>query len=212
MGASEYRQTAVLRGRITAIDYKKRTFTLSRITGDAVQGFFTADLGQRMHEYLNPDKATKVAVRGLVVYDPTDRPRKIEKVAHIDQLDPNNVPARLEEFTTLKEGWLDGAGSVPGAAGIEWLIEAWQANYPDDLPLPFAYPTEEGGVRFEWTIGKWEVSADMNLPDRTVELFGSKMGEELDVDITLNLAEAGGWAGLAESIAQLVTQVGGERQ
>ena len=90
-----------------------------------------------------------------------------EYAGRVDLLDPLDVPARLDELRAMQDGWLDGAGKAPSHAGLDWLADAFARHYPDDAPLPYAYPTPEGGVQFEWTLGVHDISLEVNLNDRT---------------------------------------------
>ena len=49
-------------------------------------------------------------------------------------------------FASCLDGWLDGDGKAPSSDGLEWLRDAFECNYPDEVPVPHIYPTESGGV------------------------------------------------------------------
>ncbi|WP_232537517.1 hypothetical protein [Cystobacter fuscus] len=87
-----------------------------------------------------------------------------------------DVESRLKEFEDLEHGWLDGEdGEVPSKEGLGWLrgiILALMASYK--VPLPYLYPTPEGGVQAEWTFKPWEVSAEFNLLKRSAYLHAVK--------------------------------------
>jgi len=55
---------------------------------------------------------------------------------------------RLLELETLSAGWLDGAGLPPALPALR--------NARALLVPPRLYPTPEGGVQAEWTIGSYE--------------------------------------------------------
>ena len=206
LGAPEYRQIAILRGRVTAVDVEKHTFMLTLVVGDRVHGETPADYAKAIHAALDPNGSTKVVIRGLVVYDPNDRAKNIEKIAHFEQLDPNDVPFRLEELALLKDGWLDGYGKAPGDK-VGWLIRTWEKEYSDDLPTPFAYPTPEGGIQLEWTIGQqWEVSVDVNLTTKRAELTALKVGTDTSADAEADLGTSAGWKLLAQYIRSFMAQ------
>ena len=57
-------------------------------------------------------------------------------------LDPLDVPARLDELRGMQDGWLEGDGKAPPHSGLDWLSGAFaKRGYPDDIPLPYTYPT-----------------------------------------------------------------------
>ena len=64
-------------------------------------------------------------------------------------MDPLHVPARLDELRSMQDSWLEGEGKASPHSGLDWLSDAFQSQYPDDIPLPYTYPTFEGGVQCE---------------------------------------------------------------
>jgi hypothetical protein len=119
-------------------------------------------------------------------------------------VDPRNIPARLDELRTLKDGWLDGGGLAPSAKGLDWLATALDEHFPDNLPLPYVYPVAEGGVQLEWPLKPQEVSLEID--------FGQKSGEwhVLNIDTnaeelkSLNLAEEAAWSWVIKRLTELV--------
>lgn len=84
-------------------------------------------------------------------------------------MDPLDIGARLDDLRVLKDGWLDGAGIALPSAGLDWLTGAFEELYPDDVPLPYLYPTESGGVRAEWSLEGFEVSLEIDLSGKVGE-------------------------------------------
>ncbi|CCQ96694.1 hypothetical protein CULT_480023 [[Clostridium] ultunense Esp] len=84
---------------------------------------------------------------------------------HVILLDSLNVPTRLEELSLLKDGWFDGEGKALDKNGIKWFADLFTRFYPDELPLPYVFPTIEGDIRLEWSMGPYEASLEL------VELF-----------------------------------------
>jgi hypothetical protein len=74
-----------------------------------------------------------------------------------------DIRARLAELGELKEGWLEGKGHPPDAAGLTWLAGAFYRFCPDFMPDPRLYPTPEGNVLAEWTIGSCDISLEIDL-------------------------------------------------
>jgi hypothetical protein len=66
-------------------------------------------------------------------YDRLGRLQGIEAIERATLLDPNDIPFRLEQLKSLKDGWLDGRGIAPSPAGLDWLAGAIEARYPEDL-------------------------------------------------------------------------------
>ena len=86
-------------------------------------------------------------------------------------LDPLDVGSRLDELRDLRDGWLDGEGVAPDHAGLDWLSGVFKRYYPDDVQLPHTYPTEDGGISLEWSLGTWEIDIEVNLEKHTGEWY-----------------------------------------
>jgi hypothetical protein len=104
----------------------------------------------------------------------------------------NDVSARVEELRALEPGWLDRAGNAPSSAFLDWLNQKFECCYPDSAPLPFLYPTAEGGVQAEWSVSAHEISLEI-APDthhaewQALELeSGEQATRHLDLDDQAN--------------------------
>ena len=101
------------------------------------------------------------------------------------------------------ENWGDGYGKAPDHAGLDWLADSFERHYPDDLPLPYTYPTPEGGVQMEWSLGPFEISLEINLDSHLAEWFWVEVHSDAEGEKTLNLNDANEWAWLANELQRL---------
>ncbi len=85
-----------------------------------------------------------------------------ESVTYHAVVDLPDVAARLNEIRNLKDGWLDGKGRAPSASGLEWFARILRKLGTKGTPPPYLYPTPEGGVRAEWSLGSQDVSLDVD--------------------------------------------------
>ena len=115
-------------------------------------------------------------------------------------MSPPDVPACLDEFRSMEDGWLDGDGLAPGHAGLDWLAAAFTAQYPKDGPLPYTYPTPEGGVWLEWTLGQQEISLNIDIAGHRGYWHRLDMASLADDERELNLDDASEWNWLAAEI------------
>lgn len=156
-----------LRGTIPEVDYGKWTFQLQTLQGNRLVAPLLAqhlDVVQRANNSFPSDARLKVQVQGIVRCRLNGSPQAIESVEHISLLDPNDIKVRLEELAQLKAGWLDGNLGLPlDANGLGWLETQFLRYYPDELPLPYLYPTAEGQLQAEWTLGQMEASLEIDL-------------------------------------------------
>jgi hypothetical protein len=117
-----------------------------------------------------------------------------EKVSFPDPLD---IRTRLDELKLLGPGWLDGKGIPPSHAGLDWLADAFDAYYADDIPLPYLFPTPEGHVLAEWSLKPWSPSLEIHLAVKGAEwhCLNLDTDEESEKDVDLGKAEDWLWLG-----------------
>ena len=120
---------------------------------------------------------------------------------------PLDVAARLNELRAMQDGWLDGDGVAPPHVGLDWLADAFNRHYPDDLPLPYAYPTPEGGVQMEWSLGPFEISLEIDLASHSAEWFWVEIPTDAEDERMLNLDDETAWDWFAAEIRRLARSI-----
>ena len=189
---------SVCRGAVVATNDSAHKFTIRLPGGQEVPApLATEHRDAVLDAQKKAPGGVRVAVRGIGRYTRADRLVSLEEVEDVTLLEPLDVPARLDELRLLKAGWLDGDGKSLDGAALDKLGHLFAVNYPGDLPLPYTYPTEDGGIQFEW-----------RLQDATPEIeidLASFEGEWLsnDDEATIDLSAARGWADLAERVGGL---------
>lgn len=110
-------------------------------------------------------------------------------------LDPLDIGTQLDEMRLLADGWFDGQGLAPDHKGLDWLARAFASHWPEDLPKPRIYPTPEGGVQAEWSIGSHRPSLEIDLTQRKAycHLYDLRTKESQEKDLELNKAESWRW-------------------
>ncbi|MGL4942169.1 MAG: hypothetical protein ACRC46_03140 [Thermoguttaceae bacterium] len=126
--------------------------------------------------------------------------KSVERTKVLENHD--RIAARLDEFKQLKNGWLDGKGIAPDPKKLDWLANAFGDNYPEDLPFPYLYPTAEGGVQVEWSVGKWEITLEVDFDSAHGEWHALHMGNHTEEVKTLNLNVSDDWKWIAAEIAR----------
>lgn len=68
---------------------------------------------------------------------------------------------RIEELSSLEEGWFDGYGSSIEPKLLN-RVESLLGNMitKPDLPLPSLFPTPDGGIQAEWRLNHCDVILD----------------------------------------------------
>lgn len=113
---------------------------------------------------------------------------------------------RIEELRALEAGWLEGKGKAPSSDELDWLCQTFEQQFPDDLPLPHVYPTPEGGLQLEWSLGAVEATLEVRLSEQRAEWH--QLNTETDEDQTeeVSLKTDDGW----QRAAELVRAIAGE--
>ena len=190
-----------VRGSIPELDQDRMTFELQLIDGHKITGTVPDEhLDAIMDAFNGYRDSVKVLIQGLGKYDRQDRLVRVQSVEHTALLDPLDVPARLEEFRQMTAGWLDGEGVAPQPDQLDWLAKTFDLNYPDDLPLPYTFPTPEGRVEMEWSLGSRSVALEVDLAQRRGDWLSYCDESEQDETRTLDLNEHEGWSWLTGRI------------
>ena len=144
--------------------------------------------------------SARVLIQGLGRYDHQHRLMHLQKIEDIALLDPLDVPARLGEFRAMTDGWHDGEGMAPQRAGLEWLAIYFDRHYPDDIPLPYTYPTLEGGIEMEWSIGEHTVVLEVDPATRRGTYLGFDNQSDGEDTRILDLGSRESWVWLTRTI------------
>lgn len=85
-----------------------------------------------------------------------------------------------------------------------WLSEAFRCYYDQELPPPYIYPAPEGGVRFEWALGYFEISLDITLAAHKAYWHSLDLGTGLDEEWNLDLDREADWLWLNARLRHIV--------
>ena len=204
-----------IRGEVTELDRDGMTFKMQPIYGQKVSGPVPEQCYDAFVAAINGHKdAARVLIEGVVEgagkHITQDGPLALESVERVTLLHPLDFHARLDEFRNMQDGWYDGEdGKAPPHSGLDWLSEAFRHGYPDDIPLPYTYPTFDGGVQCEWGIGQFCLEIEIDLDARKGEWlwFDLKANFLEDYeDKVLNLDDPGAWAWMANRIRETLEQ------
>jgi len=126
-----------------------------------------------------------------------------ESVEHVSILDALDISVQLDDLRLMKNGWLEGEGLAPPHEGLDWLSRVFNDHYPENLPSPYLYPTEEGGVQAEWSFKQDEVSLRIDLGSHAGGWHALNMETDADASRTLNLDRAESWDWIGRQIQQM---------
>ena len=205
----EIMRYTTVRGVISEADFKNMKFRLEQIYGSFINCPLPEQYKDTVHDtlgsYKNRDGAkTRVRVQMTGTYDRQDRLLRVETVSGIEQLDPLDVDARLDEFRNLRDGWID-EGVAPRHKELDWLSDTFGQYYPDDLQLPRTYPTADGGVSLEWSAGNLEIDIEIDLNNHTGKwIVFNKDSRQIDEEKELKLDEPDSWGWMSEQLQALM--------
>ena len=193
-----------LRGVICEADQARKTFELQPVHGPRVSGPIPDEYLETVMMAFNQFRSGgRVVVEGTRRSTWGSKVYNLQSVHRISPLDPLDVPARLDEFRNMRNGWLEGDGRAPDHAGLNWLSDSFERHYPDGSPLPHTYPTPEGGVEMEWSFGSQSVILEIDLENRLGDWFGFDKESDEEDGYKLVMSDNTGWERVAAEIRRL---------
>ncbi|MGL4422848.1 MAG: hypothetical protein ACRCZF_19430, partial [Gemmataceae bacterium] len=135
----EFTEETSICGSIHEFDQKAMTFQLTMLN-DTILSRIPVDEPHydTVLEASNGYRTqVRVRVTGVGRFDRNNRLQGMEKVEHVTVLDPLDIRLRLDELKQLKSGWLDGKGDSLAHDGLDWLADAFDSSYSDDVRLPY---------------------------------------------------------------------------
>lgn len=152
------------RGRVPELDHDRRRFEFWPTGGSKI----TVSLPDSHRETLTRafngfwDEA-KVSLTGQGIVSADDKLVSLESIHDVKLLNRLDMDAQLDDLGTLRDGWLDGDGAALDGAGLKWFSTKFAELYPAELPLPYLYPTPEGGLQAEWSLHGCKMDLEVDL-------------------------------------------------
>lgn len=197
--SATYSDKVTLWGTVVEADKDKCTFNLQLLDQRRIEAPLESEHADQILEAFDGwENGVRIRLHGVGKVDLENKILRVESIEQATLLDPLDVPARLDEFRLLKDGWLDGHGVPPRQDGLDWLAEAFTFNYPERLSLPYTFPTEGGGVRFEWSQNPIDASLEIDLSKKTAWWHTLNHESDADSEETLDLSGSAGWTRLAQ--------------
>jgi len=201
---NELTEETSVRGTVPEADQDNMTFQVQLIDGRKVKAPIAAQhLDTIIHAFNYYKPGTRVLLQGIGRFNRNERLLGFDSIEHVSILDALDIPARLDELRSLKDGWLEGEGQAPSHEGLDWLSQVFGQHYPDDLLLPFLYPTAEGGIQAEWSLEPNEVTLKIDLGAHAGQWHALNMETDVEASRELNLNDAGDWQWLVKQIQQM---------
>ena len=206
----EIREEVKIRGIVSAMDKDNQTFVIDLIDGQKVASPYELQHEPIISEAFNTFRQTdplRMIVAGTAVYSRNNASKiqRLDGVDHVSILDPLDISSRLAELRQLKDGWLEGKGRALSEGGCVWFEQTFELNYPDDLNLPFLFPTGEGGLLAEWAFSPNQSSLEVNLDNKTGFFHNLNLDTDEDYEISIDLSASEGWEELNRNLRRFST-------
>ena len=201
---NELTEDVVLRGSIPEADQDRSSFHLQLMDGTRVRATITDQFRAVIMEAFNGyQSGLKVMLQGSGRINRNNKLTGIDTIDQLVALEPNDVATRIEELRVLTNGWLDGAGLALSSDGLDWFSLSFDEIYPPDMVLPYLYPTPEGNLLAEWSIGDNSCSLEVILTTRQAEFHNLDLKTHNDSAQTIDLTEQNGWQSLVQVLRDL---------
>lgn len=203
---SDWTESRTVKGRVSAADKSNAVFNLELADGQKVSGLILDTHRQLiMKAFDEYEQQMHIAVNGWVRRDRSGRMRSFESIDRVSVVDPLDIELRLEQLALLPDGWLDGKGKALSRECVRLLAASFEAHYAPTLPLPYLYPTPEGGVQAEWSGPDWEVSLEISLPSFAAELQAVRVADSFTREKKFQLKpESPDWVELNSTLASIL--------
>ncbi len=202
----EYTESGVLRGLISEMDLYKHTFNISLVNGRR----FSTTYDQLWEEIFldafnsfRTSEAKKVCLEGRIKYSASGNVKEIVSIDSVNILESRDVGFRLEEIGLLNKGWYDGEGVGFNTSELNRFHVLFENHFATDLPLPNIFPTPEGQIQLEWSIGDHEASIEVNLQSLEGEFDILDCDSDESEEAHLNLNSEDAWKVVNAKILKL---------
>lgn len=197
-------EEASVRGTVPEADQGRRTFEVQLVDGQKVRAPIPPQHLDTILEALRGYKnGVRVLLQGMGRFNRAKRLLDFDSIEQVSILNPLDISAQLDDLRLMKNGWLEGEGVAPPHEGLDWLSQVFDDHYSENLPPPYLYPTEEGGVQAEWSFKQDEVSLRIDLGNHVGGWHALNMETDADASRTLNLDRAESWDWIGRQIQQM---------
>ena len=131
-----------------------------------------------------------------------------EALREIEDVQTDTLTSRFHSLMELRDGWLDGKGKAPPHDFLRWLVGQFKNQYPVGLPRPYIYPTPDGGIQAEWSLGPCDVSLTIDSKTYEAAWHALNLDTDHEDEHTIHLGESGEWQRLISNIVLLLRSHG----
>ena len=200
----ELTKDTTVRGTVPEVNQDDMTFQIQLFDGQQIMAPIAPQHFDAILEAFNGYKNNlRFLFQGLGRFNRSEQLLGFDSIEHIRILDSLDISAQIDDLRLLKDGWLEGQGKAPSKEGLNWLSQAFDNYYLGDLPLPYLYPTEPGGVQVEWSLGRNEITLEIDLAEHSGHFHALHMEDDTEKTRLLDLSSDKHWMDLKELITSM---------
>ena len=200
----ELTKDTTVRGTVPEVNQDDMTFLIQSFDGQQIKAPITPQHFDAILEAFNGYKNNlRFLFQGVGIFNRSEQLLRFDSIEHISPLDELDISAQIYDLRQLKDGWLEGQGKAPSKEGLDWLVQAFDKHYSGDLPLPYLYPTEPGGIQAEWSLGQNEITLEIDLAEHSGYFHALHMEDDTEKTRRLDLGSDKHWMDLKELITSM---------
>ena len=193
-----------VRGTVPEVNQDDMTFLIQLFDGQQVKAPIAPQHFDAIIEAFNGYKNNlRFLFQGVGIFNRSEQLLGFDSIEPISILDELDISAQIYDLRKLKDGWLEGQGKAPSKEGLDWLSQVFDKHYSGDLPLPYLYPTEPGGVQAEWSLGRNEITLEIDLAEHSGYFHALHMEDDTEKTRRLDLGSETQWIELKELITNM---------
>ena len=193
-----------VRGTVPEVNQDDMTFLIQLFDGQQIKAPIAPQHFDAILEAFNGYKNNlRFLFQGVGIFNRSEQLLGFDSIEPISILDELDISAQIYDLRQLKDGWLEGQGKAPSKEGLDWLSQAFDNYYSGDLPLPYLYPTEPGGVQAEWSLGRNEITLEIDLAEHSGYFHALHMEDDIEETRRLDLGSEMQWIELKELITNM---------
>ena len=200
----ELTKDTTVRGTVPEVNQDDMTFLIQLFDDQQIKAPITPQHFDAILEAFNGYKNNlRFLFQGVGIFNSSEQLLVFNSIERISPLDELDISAQIYDLRQLKDGWLEGQGKAPSKEGLDWLSQAFDKHYSGDLPLPYLYPTEPGGVQAEWSLGQNEITLEIDLTEHSGYFHALHMEDDTEETRRLDLGSGTHWVALKELITSM---------
>ncbi|HXI99290.1 MAG TPA: hypothetical protein VNG73_10125 [Gemmatimonadaceae bacterium] len=201
-------------GEVEKIDDSSNVFILRR-KGEKLEVRYDRPSRARVIEAFAQRPIVGIHFRGLVVSGSS-----VRKATQVDDLELFEHPraaevlklwARLDHLGEIEDGWIESEGQAPSKDALMRARDVLARLLVDHewTDRPKLFPTPDGGVQAEWTLGPWACEV-VFAPDGSTRGEATQTEDDRESEIELETVTAGNADQLAKWLRTMASNDGDE--